>query len=236
MAKVNLEAPFRSITGRLGKEGDAPSIYSLEGRTVLRYPSQETPKNTIRKSACQAALKKAAKAYRLLTFEQATDWRNYIRAMEDRSEGSVRIPKKLHAAFSQVNLHRVLAGETLLMEAPEASNRTLPVAEPQVQWVSSRRLRLVFDHPYGAGFAVWHYRVTPPLKSQIRLANEREARTPLADTRTSYINSSAFSEAIEVDTEDAYQIGDTLGLKLLVLTSDFVPGESRFYRRLVVEG
>ncbi len=232
MARIRLTTPLSEISGKLSNEPDAPVLYTVDGRPFLRAPGKNANPNTLRQRLFRAGLTSVSKLYRTMTYAQAETWQTYIQAVQDKRTVSVKVPRRAYDVFKQINLHRFMAQEPPTLEAPDPDIHLATINNLTMSRLDASILRLSFSHPYGANQTRWRIRLTPPLNSPMRRAYTDEYRSPLPEPGSGYFLGSNFSETLDIHTDTSYEIGDALGVGILILSDQFVPGEESIHPRL----
>ncbi len=234
MARIRLTTPLSEISGKLSNEPDAPVLYTIDGRPFLRAPGKNANPNTLRQRLFRAGLTSVSKLYRTMTYAQAETWQSYIQSVQDKRTASVKVPRRAYDAFKQINLHRFMAQVSPTLEAPDPDIHLAAMNNLMVLRMDATTLRLSFSHPYGANKTRWRIRLTPPLDSPMRRACQDEYRSPLPVPGSGYFAGNSFGETLDIQTDTNYMSGDTLGISILILSDDFVPGEEISYPRIEI--
>ncbi len=235
MAKVNLTPLTTSVRGRIGTNPTDPILYQVEGRTFLRNGTPQEDPQTPSQMTYRAAMQRVSKEYRKLTFQQAEAWRVYTHELRKRENTLYRAPRRVYGAFQQINIHRLIAGETILYDPPEPVVVHTPSAAPVVELVSPQQLRIRFSHLYEAGKVIWRIHISDALDSPMRKALETQIRSATDSPTESYFVSRAFEESILLDTRSNYEAGQTLGMEVLGLSAAYTPGEKALHRRVEIK-
>ncbi len=234
MAKVKLTPPIASLRGKIGPDENSPVIYEVEGRAFIKSSANVNDPETPLQLAYRAAMQRVSREYKKLTLAQVRDWEAYTAFLRKRGSCLYRAPRRVYGAFQQVNIHRLIAGQTVVLAAPEAEVVRVPDPEPVVEHISNDALRIRFSHGYGQGKAMWRVHVSPPLRSAAMKA-EKSTITSASDfPQESYHSGQEFDESIQIQTKFTYEVGDTLGLEILGLSPGYTPGEKVVWRRIEV--
>ncbi len=234
MALVRLKAPYGSVSGKIGTGPDASVVYEVDGRSILRNNAISRDPQTLRQRLQRAGVEQVSKVYRTLSVQESDSWRTYIQNLHALQCPGIKTPKRGYDAFRQINIHRFAAGEEMTRFAPLPEVYSAAIATPVVTLADEKELRVRFDHPFAEGTVRWRVHVTPPLDFAGQFAKRDAYRSPMAEQGAGYYVGKGFLENLVVRTDWKYQMGKTLGVKVMVLSADFVPGGESVYRRLEV--
>ncbi len=234
MALIKFHPTISHIRGKLGSGPDDPIAYEVDGRTFIRSSGKVEDPQTPLQLTYRAIMKRVASAYKNLTYEQATSWQNCTKSLQQRESPLYQPPRRFYGAFQQVNIHRLVIGQAILYEAPEAEAIHVPSTPPQIEWVAPQQLRVRFRHAYHSNETWWRIHVSPPLATAFAKAKKNEIRSTSDDPSQSYYIGQEVTQDILIDTKENYSAGDNIGIEILGLSSDFVPGERIVHRRLEV--
>jgi hypothetical protein len=234
MALVTFKQPTSKFSGRTGSGDDGQVFYTLDGRGISRTLVAPTNPNTTYQQTIRAIQTSLSAQYSSLTRTQADAWDTFGKNFS----GVDRLGRKYSyggiQAFLAVNTHRVLAGQSAVTDPPIYVNTPSPIQISSVTVSGTSQLTITAQHLVATGSGFWRVRITPALDSAVRLAQESELRVATTAFADSYVAVAASPQAITLTTKFTYAVGNTLGIELTGLSSQYVPGQTLFVRHIAI--
>jgi hypothetical protein len=234
MALVKFKSPLASFRGRSGTDADGQVYYDLDGRGIGRDLVIPKNPNTTEQQQVRSINMSIATMYKGLSRPQAEAWNAFGRNFVSTDSFGRKYKYGGMQAFQAVNAHRALANQTLLTEPPAFARVPAPMAVESVTVSAPNIVSLAVRHLQAASSGYWRVRLSPPLPSPVRLAAAGDLRMATSTFRLCYVAIAASVQTIVLTTRYAYYAPETLGVEILGLSNDFVPGQAIFVRHIVV--
>lgn len=123
-----------------GSAGDV-TARSIGGRTVLNHKAYQNKVKTPSQASSRNTLSKVSRAYKQLTDSQMKAWGALAEHMKGISTFGKAAEMTAHNAFVRINANREMAGEGLLVDAPEYKS-DIPEVDWNEIWVTPKRVLL----------------------------------------------------------------------------------------------
>ncbi len=233
MAIIKPSSYIHSVRGTIGYGENEMILYSRDGRTVMRRKGRNNNPPTERQHWHRTMTSVVSRSYQQMPPIQYQNWKKLSEILFEAPvcKKSVR-PQSVYHLYTTVTKHRLLAGQLHTYEPPRPEYPSGLVANPVVTYLSDYQLKLSFDHPYKGGSVYWRVHLSSRLPGTNALARPNGIRSPLPQPTSAYFISFDGSEEMTIHTESAYNPGDGIGISILTLSSDFLPGRETFFRRL----
>ena len=123
-----------------GSAGDV-TARSIGGRTVLNHKAYQNKVKTPSQASSRNTLSKVSRAYKQLTDSQMKAWGALAEHMKGISTFGKAAEMTAHNAFVRINANREMAGEGMLVDAPEYKS-DIPEVDWDEIWVTPKRVLL----------------------------------------------------------------------------------------------
>lgn len=131
-----------------GSAGDV-TARSIGGRTLLNHKAYQSKVKTPSQAVARNTLSKVSRAYKQLTDSQMKAWGALAEHLKGISTFGKAAEMTAHNAFVRINANREMAGEGLLVDAPDYLNDIPEVDWDQI-WVTPERVLLTgIENPTG---------------------------------------------------------------------------------------
>src|SRR5262249_30182838 len=154
-------------------------------------------------------------------------WSNLARSVQLRNAVGQLYTLDAIGFFNQVQMYRQMAGNSILTTPPTVFESSRPMSLTSLVVSGSSA---VFTYTTSSGVDTWDtIRVTPPFTSQVRQAKPGELRYMSASTADSFVDNSSSPHHMTIPMDNfTLTPGDRVGVEILILSTDFVPGLSLF--------
>ncbi len=234
MAKVKFTSPISAFSGKIGVQGDGQVFYTLEGRGISRRLVVPTNPNTTDQAAVRAILSSLSKQYGSLTRAEADAWDTVGRSITQKDVYGRSYTLSGGQAYQRINMHRLLAGQAAITTAPTLLETVGAPAGPLSAEMDGVQLRISIPHFETAGSGFWRVRLSRPLGGGMRKAAESDLRSATVALADSYVPIAASVQEIVFNTRYPYSVGETLGVEILGLSPEYIPGRKLFAEHLQI--
>ena len=121
-----------------GSAGDV-TARSVGGRTLINHKAYQSKVKTPAQAVSRNALSKVSRAYKQLTDSQMKAWGALAKHLKGISIFGKAAELTAHNAFVRINVNRQMAGEDLLVDAPDYVNNS-PAVSYDDFWVTPRHI------------------------------------------------------------------------------------------------
>jgi len=234
MALVEFRQPAAKFSGRTGVDSDGQVYYTLEGRGIARTLVIPTNPRSTQQQTIRSLQTSLAVQYSGLTRAQADAWNDFGKNMTSTDRLGRKYAYRGIQAFLAVNVHRVLAGQAALEDPPAHVATPAPIQIVSANASAGNDFTLVVQHQVAAAAGIWRIRLTPALRSQVVLASPGALRAATTAFPDSYVATAASPQALVFTSRYSYTAGQTLGVEVLGLSTEYVPGQVLFNRHVTL--
>jgi len=232
MALVDFKQPLARYSGKVGSAGNGQVYYMLDDRGVARELVIPTNPNSTYQQTIRTIRASLGTQFAALNRTQAEAWILFAKNMKRKDRFGREYTFGGVQAFQAVNTHRALANETILSTPPNYVSAPPPLGVNSAMLIAPFTLTLELDHLQAAASGFWRVRLTPPIDTSARVARRGELRCATTAFDDAYVAIDSAPQSITLTTRFDYVSGEAVGIEVLGLSNDYIPGKSLFNPRI----
>lgn len=232
-----LMRPAPPVEAIAGKHADSLVYYNIRNRQLARTWVYPFNPNTFMQALLRGYFATISAAWKTVSDSQAIAWEELANQLGGTDSLGRAYGFYVNNAFMQVNLYRLIDGQTITLNPPAYDPQPPASAVIELIWNESEEANISITHSLPAGTFIF-VQLTPFLNSQRRQARRNELRIPTTSLAASIVARASSPQSFIINPA---RVGwpaaqGYVGIRLLSLSSGYLPGGELFVTSFETEG